>query len=66
MRHRQRHSEAGQTRDERRTHDSVLQHHEEISYAKPSQPNWVPCALRRDRVLVVSLTLLFVGGFITW
>lgn len=67
MSDKQHHSEAGRTRGERRKHDAAVKHHEENVYSEPSQPKWVLYTLYVViGVVVVSLTLLFVGGFIKW
>jgi hypothetical protein len=51
---------------DRSKHDAAARHHAEEVYEE-EQPRWVRYALiGLAAVVVVSLTLLFVGGFIRW
>jgi hypothetical protein len=63
----QHHSESGRTRNERRKHDAAVKHHEEEVYTSSSQPKWVLYVLYGViAVVIASLTLLFVSGWIKW
>ena len=60
------HSESGRHRGERRKHDADKRHHEQDVYNEP-EPNLIRYAIYAlIGIVVVSFTLLFVGGFIKW
>jgi hypothetical protein len=51
---------------DRSKHDAAVKHHNEDVYAG-GQPPWVRYMLIAVAVVaVVSLTVLFIGGFIRW
>jgi hypothetical protein len=60
------HKDAGQHNAERRKHDAAARHQAEEVY-REEQPKWMRYALiALAGIVVVSLTVLFVGGFIKW
>lgn len=63
----QHHSESGRTRNQRRKHDEAVKHHEEQVYTADSRPKWVLWVLYAVIAIVLaSLTLLFMAGWIKW
>jgi hypothetical protein len=65
MSHKHKHSEAGRTRNERREHDRKVRTHDADVYAGPSKT--ARYALAGAAIIVVAtLTILFMAGFIRW
>lgn len=66
MSKKQPHSESGRHRGERREHDAAARRYEENVYSEqqPKAVRWVLYLL--VAVVVITLTVMFIGGFIRW
>jgi len=62
----QHHAESGRHRGQRRRHDAAARRHESDVYDE-RQPPWIRYSIYALAVILIgSLTVLFVGGFIRW
>jgi hypothetical protein len=63
----EKHSESGRHRNERREHDREARVHDEEVYNEPHESKGVRYfGLAMIVIVIVTLTALFMGGFIRW